>query len=85
MERSETRRPYIGRVPRVVVVLSFVLAFLVIAWQQVMHEVLFGYHSDGTGAVVAHWLRDGVLALPAAVLAVGLGMRLARHWGRSKT
>ncbi len=85
MERSKTWRPFIGSVTPAFAVLSFVLAFVVIAWQQVMHAVLFGYHSDGTGAIVLHWLRDGALALPAAVLAVGLGMRLARAHGRSRT
>jgi FtsP/CotA-like multicopper oxidase with cupredoxin domain len=61
------------------------LAFVVIAWQQMMHAVLYGHHSDGTGLVLGHWLRDGALALPAAALAVWLGLRLARRWGRSET
>ena len=85
MERLLVRRLDISRIPRAFVILSLVLAFVVIAWQQLMHSVLFGYHSDGTGAVVAHWLRDGLLTLPAAVLAVVLGIRFARVWGRSET
>lgn len=58
---------------RETVVLGSVLAAFVVAWQQWVHVAVFDVH-DHDDAFVVHWLRDALLALPPAVLAVAAGV-----------
>ena len=53
--------------------LGLLLAALVVAWQQWVHVVVFDVH-DHDELFVVHWLRDTLLAVPPAVLAVAGGV-----------
>lgn len=56
-------------------------AVAVTFWLVALH-VIEGSHERSEPAFVLHWLRDSALALPVAIVAAGLGLRLARSTGR---
>lgn len=60
-----------------IVLVAAVLAFGTVGWQQWLHAGLLS-HGE-IGGTAAHWLRDGLLAVPLAMLAVWWGRRLARR------
>jgi hypothetical protein len=60
--------------------LAAALAFGVSAWLYGVHIVLVG-ESNTLAGHLAHATRDGLLAFPLAVLAVGFGRWLAHRWG----
>lgn len=57
--------------------LGLLLAALVVAWQQWVHVAVFDVH-DHDELFVVHWLRDALLAVPPAVVAVAGGVLVTR-------
>lgn len=51
-------------------------AFAVTLWLIALH-VIEGSHERAEPRFALHWLRDGALALPVAIVGAGLGLRLA--------
>jgi len=73
----------IARSPEIAV-LTVVLAFGVVAWEQWVHSSALAGH-DGQRDPLFHWLRDGTLTMVPALLAVWAGLRAAQRFesGRS--
>jgi FtsP/CotA-like multicopper oxidase with cupredoxin domain len=57
--------------------LAALMAFVAIGWVQWVHTRIFESHDANTTGVVVHWLRDGSLAFPLALIATGCGFWVA--------
>lgn len=63
-------------------VLTALLAFGVVAWQHFLHVSLTVRTDAGLAAQLPHVLRDGLLALPVAFVAVSIGRSIASSLAR---
>jgi DNA-binding beta-propeller fold protein YncE len=62
--------------------LVLLLAFGVIGWEHAYHSLVLGVVDEhGAAAHLEHIVRDGLLALPIAAIAVVAGLRLGRRFG----
>jgi DNA-binding beta-propeller fold protein YncE/plastocyanin len=57
---------------------ALVLAFGVVGWSHLYHAVVLGY-ADTPAGHTEHVLRDGLLAVPVALVALAGGLWLTRH------
>jgi DNA-binding beta-propeller fold protein YncE/plastocyanin len=57
---------------------ALVLAFGVVGWSHLYHTVVLGY-ADTAAGHTAHVLRDGLLAVPVALVALAGGLWLTQH------
>jgi DNA-binding beta-propeller fold protein YncE/plastocyanin len=65
---------------RGVFLLALLLAFGTIGWEHIYHSVILGISvEDSVAGHVAHVLRDGLLALPLALVAVASGLWFGRR------
>src|SRR5262245_5438318 len=83
---STTEHRFRGRATsafgRDVLLLALLLTFGVIGWWPSCHSFVRGFEQDHVAVChLAHPLRDSLLALPLAVVAVAAGLRIGRRYG----
>jgi len=74
-ETTEIRKPL---ELRGFICVALLLAFGVVAWQHLLHATVLLRSDAGIGTHVPHMLRDGLLAVPLALVAVVVGLNFAQ-------
>jgi DNA-binding beta-propeller fold protein YncE len=65
-----------------VLLLASLLAFGVIGWEHAYHSFVLGVAEEhGAGGHLGHAFRDALLAVPIALVAVAVGLRVGRRFG----
>jgi FtsP/CotA-like multicopper oxidase with cupredoxin domain len=83
LHHSRTRSPGDAKPHWQPALVAVLLAYAAVGWEQFLHARLFGV-SDPSTSVIAHWLREGLLASPLALLAVLAGHRFAARGTAAK-